>query len=321
MMNISLNRLYQALGISKQAFHQRLERQLKQQYYHHQLLFLVYEIRSDHPTMGVRDMYYLLKPEFLGRDAFEDFCKGHGLASERPINYARTTNSNGVIRFENLTINLTLTVVNQLWVSDITYYELNGRFYYLTFILDAYSRLIVGYSVSERLFTEQTTLPALKMAVKCRTGMSLVGTILHSDGGGQYYEKGFLVETQKLGLVNSMCEYPWENGKAERINGVIKNNYLRHRAITTFSELVKEVDRSVQLYNELKPHKALNGVSPLTFEKMYIHSGKTSDSEKSTTEYQNRTQRELNSPLGCGKTSSRSNITLEYERKESSTVG
>ncbi len=51
-----------------------------------------------------------------------------------------------------------------------------------------------------------------------------------------------------------MCEYAWENGKAERINGVIKNNYLKHRNINTYEELVKEVDRSVYLYNSDKPH-------------------------------------------------------------------
>lgn len=315
-MEGSLNRLYWLLGISKQAFHQRLNRQLKAQSYHHQLLFLVHEIRVDHPSIGVRDMYYLLRPEFMGRDAFEEFCRGYGLVSERPVNYSRTTDSQGVIRFDNLTSGLKLSGINQLWVSDITYFEVSRKFYYLTFILDAYSRLILGYSVSKRLFTEQTTLTALEMAISCRKGIDLTGTILHSDGGGQYYEKEFLKETHRLGLVNSMCEYPWENGKAERINGVIKNNYLRHRSIGSFSELVMEVDRSVQLYNKIKPHKALNRVSPLTFENMYIETGKTSEGEKSTTEYQNSNQRESNSPLGCGKTSSGSNITLEYDQNK-----
>lgn len=266
-MSLSLNRLYAALGISKQAFHQRLERRARQCSYEHQLLYLVYELRQEHPTMGLRDMYYILRPECMGRDAFEAFCRRIGLSSARTYNYRRTTDSSGVIRFANLTLQLQLVRINQLWVSDITYFELQGSFYYLTFILDAYSRRILGYSVSARLFTEQTTLAALKMAVKTRKGMDLRGTIFHSDGGGQYYDKAFLKETQRLGLLNSMCEYPWENGKAERINGIIKNNYLRHRSISDFSGLIKEVDRSVQLYNEKKPHIKLKRVSPLTFEK------------------------------------------------------
>lgn len=272
-MGVSLNRLYTVLGVSKQSLHQRLERQLKQQSYEHQLLYLVYEIRSEHPTMGARDMYYLLQPEFIGRDAFEHFCKVNGLMSKQTFNYRKTTDSLGVTRFDNLAIGLELTRINQLWVSDITYYELNGKFYYLTFILDAYSRVILGHSVAKRLFTEQTTLIALEMAVQFRKGTDLTGTILHSDGGGQYYDKAFLGRTRELGLVNSMCEYPWENGKAERINGVIKNNYLRHRSINNFLGLYEQVDRSVKLYNSKKPHKALGRVSPLTFENFIFDQG------------------------------------------------
>lgn len=266
MMGFSLNKLFSVNGISKQSLHQRLDRRLKQRSYEHQLLYLVYEIRSDHPTMGARDMYHMVKPDFIGRDAFERICKQYGLVSSRPVNYRKTTNSNGVIRFDNLTVGLVLSAVNQLWVSDITYFEVSGRFYYLTFIMDAYSRLILGYSASQRLFTEQTTLSALKMALEVRKGVDLKGLIFHSDGGGQYYDKDFLELTQSIGIKNSMCEYPWENGKSERINGVIKNNYLKHRTIKNFGDLTHELDRSVKLYNEKKPHKSLNRVSPLTFE-------------------------------------------------------
>lgn len=270
-MSVSLNVFYRAIGISKQSLHQHLEREVRRQSYEHQLLYLVYDLRQDHSTMGARDMYYKLKPNFIGRDAFERFCRKHGLLSKRPINYRKTTNSQGVTRFENLTIGLALKAVNKLWVSDITYFEVNNTFYYITFIMDAYSRLILGYSVSKRLFTEQTTLPALEMCIQTRKGMSLEGTILHSDGGGQYYDKEFLKQTKRLGLKNSMCEYPWENGKAERINGVIKNNYLKHRTIKNYNDLLKEVDRSVKLYNIEKPHKALGRVSPLTFENTILN--------------------------------------------------
>lgn len=274
-MRSSLNEFYQAVGTSKQAVHQHLDRQLREHSYHHQLLFLIYQIREDHPTMGARDMYYFLQPDFIGRDKFEAFCRDNGLLSKKATNYRRTTDSSGVIRFPNLTEDLVLTGANQLWVSDITYYELKGRFYYLTFIMDAFSRRILGHNASNRLFTVQTTLPALNMAIKTRNEMNLTGLIFHSDGGGQYYDREFLKLTQEMKFENSMCEYPWDNGKAERINGVIKNNYLRHREITSFDELQKEVDRSVRLYNEEKPHIKLKRLSPIKFEKSYIGIGKT----------------------------------------------
>jgi len=256
------------MGITKQSFHQMMDRTYKLRSEQEQLLLLIGQIREDHPTMGVRDMYYKLRPSTMGRDAFELFCKGHHLTSEKSKNWRRTTDSSGVIRFDNLLINKSLTTINQGWQSDITYYEAEGRFYYLTFILDAFSRRILGHRASKRLATEQTTLPALGMAIKLRKkeGQLINGVIFHSDGGGQYYDKEFLKLTKKEGILNSMCEYPWENGKAERLNGVIKNNYLIHRNINNFDELKKEVDRTVSLYNNDKPHIELQRKTPIQFE-------------------------------------------------------
>jgi hypothetical protein len=314
-LSFSLNTVYAALGISKQALHQRLNRQLKIQSYEHQLLYLVHELREEHPAMGCRDMYHLLQPECMGRDAFEWFCKANGFSVERKINYCRTTDSSGVVRFKNLTVNLVLNRLNQVWVSDITYFYAMGRFYYLTFITDAFSRKIIGYNVSKRLFTESTSLAALEMAFKDRKGVDLRGTIFHSDGGGQYYADGFLKKTAEKGMVNSMCEYPWENGKAERVNGIIKNNYLRHRSIHSDDDLYRELDRSVLLYNEKKPHKALNKVTPVNFELAYIRNGKTSESDESTTDNAIRPGMASKPFDADGKTSFGSDITQDYATK------
>jgi len=236
-----------------------------------QVLKLIYSIREDHPSMGMRDLYFKILPESMGRDAFESFCKLNNLWSKKPKNYRRTTDSSGVIRFDNLLQTMTINSIDQAWQSDITYYEINSTFYYITFIIDSYSRRIVGYNTSKRLNTEQTTLPALQMALKTRKNKNMEGLVFHSDGGGQYYSKAFLDITSKQKMRNSMCEYAWENGKAERINGTIKNNYLTHRKIENFEDLVKEVDRSVLLYNSEKPHIALNRKSPTTYEKELLY--------------------------------------------------
>ena len=237
-----------------------------------QLLKIIYEIRQDHPTMGLRDMFYKIKPETMGRDAFERLCKDYKLMSNIPKSYRRTTDSTGVIRFENLINTKALTHIDQVWQSDITYYELNGRFYYITFIIDAFSRRIVGHHTSDRMQTEQTSLPALNMALATRKHNIPPGLIFHSDGGGQYYDKNFLALTERNHIRNSMCEFAWENGKAERINGVIKNNYLRHKSIKSFSELTKNVDQSVLLYNLDKPHIKLKRMSPISFEQKILYS-------------------------------------------------
>ena len=290
-----MNKMYKSVGISKQAFHQMMDRELIIRSEKQQLLMLIFQIREDHPTMGARDMYFKLRPQTMGRDRFEIFCREEGLMVEKVKNWRRTTDSTGVVRFDNLLTNMCLTAINQAWQSDITYFEIGGKFYYITFIEDSFSRRILGYSVSKRLTTEQTTLPALNMAINLRLKekRTIKNVVFHSDGGGQYYDKEFLKLTGKAGIVNSMCEYPWENGKVERLNGVIKNNYLIHRNINNFKELKKEVDRTVSLYNKEKPHIELQRKSPNEFEKHYIYNGQQSDGDKSTTELKTHDPKEF----------------------------
>ena len=115
--------------------------------------------------MSCRAMYYKIKPSGIGRDRFEELCRQLGFVIGTKLNYKRTTNSLGVTRFENLMLEAKITSINQAYVSDITYWELKERFYYLTFITDAYSRRIIGHSVSETLSTEYTTLKAFKYLI------------------------------------------------------------------------------------------------------------------------------------------------------------
>ena len=233
------------------------------------LLKLVQEIRADHPTLHSRAMYPMIQNICIGRDAFELFCKENGFNKVKKRNSSRTTNSSGVIRFENLLQSMVLTGINQAWSSDITYFEVNGLFYYITFVMDCYSRRILGHYASKRLTTEETTLPALRLAVMTRKTIP-ENLIFHSDGGGQYYDKEFLKFTAHHKIRNSMCEFAYENGKAERLNGTIKNNYLAFCRINSFPGLCKNLDRSVSLYNTTKPHKALKLKSPIDYEKNIV---------------------------------------------------
>lgn len=255
------------MNTSKQGLHQLLERRMHVCEEIEFLRKIITDIRSDHPTLSCRAMYYKIQPQSIGRDKFELLCKELGFSIERKRSLHLTTDSTGVIRFENLLGSIILTHINQAWSSDITYYEVAEVFYYITFIIDCYSRKIVGYSISKRLTTEKTTLPALQMAIKNRAYKIPVEMIFHSDGGGQYYDKEFLKYTSRYKIKNSMCEMAYENGKAERVNGTIKNNYLIHYKINSFEELVKSVDRAVSLYNNDRPHKSLKYKTPNDYEK------------------------------------------------------
>ncbi len=267
---MSYNSVYKALGTSKQAISQWTARQDQECEILAQLELIVRDIREDHPGMALRYIFHKLPEKLIGRDRFEQHFKsmGYGVKIERK--YTRTTDSRGVTKFDNLTQGLRLVRYDQLWVSDITYFEINDEFYYITFILDAYTRLIVGHSVSETLRTEDTTIPALQMALKQRKYGSKnkpIDLIFHSDGGGQYYFKGFIKLLRALSIKSSMAETVYENSKAERINGVIKNSYLKYWSINTTTELTKSVDRAVQSYNSGKPHSSLKLETPVNFEK------------------------------------------------------
>jgi putative transposase len=261
-----MNEFYSILGMSKQNFHQVLDRMLLHQMEKEQLLIIIRQVRQDHPKMSCRDLYRLIRPQFMGRDRFEAFCREEGFMVEVKRNFRRTTNSLGVTRFPNLVLGLEVTAVNQVWVSDITYYEMQSRFYYLTFIMDLYSRKIIGYSESDNLLTQYTTIPALNMAIKVRKGQNLSGLIFHSDGGGQYYCKDFLKITGTT-IRNSMCDSVYENPHAERLNRTIKNNYLYPYSPENRSELKTMLTKAVYMYNHQKPHGSLKGLSPVNFEK------------------------------------------------------
>jgi len=202
----------------------------------------------------------------MGRDRFEQLCFDHGFRIQKLKNFRKTTNSEGVTRFPNRIRDIKLTGINQVFVSDITYYEMDNRFYYLTFIMDLYNREIVGWSASSNLRTEYTTLPALYRLIQNRGKENLKGSIIHSDGGGQYYCNEFKTLTRQLEMINSMTEEDvFENSHAERLNGIIKNNYLYSYGPTNLASLIKLLEKAIYMYNTGKPHRALGKKTPISY--------------------------------------------------------
>lgn len=261
-----MSQLFDVASVKKQSFYQMLKRRGMRMDESEQILMLVNRIRKDHPCMSAREIYFKLNIKSMGRDKFEQFCFDHGYRVQKKKNFRLTTDSRGVTRFPNLIKGIEVTAVNQVLVSDITYYEMQEKFYYITLIMDLFNREIVGYNASKSLRTEDTTLPALKMAVKHYGKAALEGTIIHSDGGGQYYSNEFKKLTNTLKMKNSMTEESvYENSHAERLNGTIKNSYLYCYAPQTFECLGKELKRAVCMYNNGKPHKALNKMTPVQY--------------------------------------------------------
>lgn len=103
------------------------------------------------------------------------------------------------------------------------------------------------------------------MLTRLRGSENLKHAIFHSDGGGQYYSNDFKRLTKELKMINSMAENVYENPHAERLNGVIKNNYLYPYGSTNFRSLKKSTKKAVWMYNNEKPHSALNGKTPVNY--------------------------------------------------------
>lgn len=260
--------LYKCLSISRQAFHQHCKKIKLQSVRAQGLVGQIRSLRAEHPRLSCRKIYRILQPDYFGRDRFEKFCFDHGFKLYRKRSYHRTTDSRGVIRFDNLLPNRELTGVNQVWVSDITYYRIGEQHYYITLIMDRFSRAIVGYSASGSLHTQVTTLPALTHAIQNRNPAK--GLILHSDGGGQYYSNEFRALTSSVELLNSMGKCAYENPHAERINGTIKNDYLIYYRPSNLKEMTEMLVRAVYNYNHHRPHTSLKEMTPFDFEKIQI---------------------------------------------------
>lgn len=217
--------------------------------------------------MGCRKIALKLKEKGFGRDKIETLLLSTGFKINYPPNYIKTTKSVGYNKFPNLIEGLLVKGINQVVQTDITYFRMNGKFAYLVFIIDVYSRLIVGYHAGLTLEAE-ANMKALDMMIRLRGKKNLKGLIHHSDKGSQYHSNPYLNKLWKLDVAISMCNAAWENAYTERINRTIKDEYLRHRGIDTLEKLRKHMDADIKAYNTQRPHWRLpKQMAPATFEK------------------------------------------------------
>ncbi len=225
------------------------------------------ELRADHPEMGCRKMALIIKQPGFGRDKTEAVLLGAGFRVIYPPNYIKTTHSVRCRQFGNLIEGMVLTSINKVVQTDITYLWVKDQFYYLVFVIDVYSKFITGYHASCGLEAE-ANIQALQMMIQLRGKESIKGLIHHSDRGSQYNCKKYLGILKEHGIKVSMCNHAWQNAYTERINRTIKNEYLRHRKIDCLKTLRKALDRTINLYNNNRPHwSQLKQMAPASFEK------------------------------------------------------
>ncbi len=236
---------------------------------HTLILKMVKEIRQDLPRAGVPKLHHILKEKLqehglqIGRDALYRLLGEHGYLIRYRRRRPYTTNSYHHYRkYPNLIRELTLlTHPGQLWVSDITYLRLaGGKFCYLSIVTDAYSHKIVGYCLHPTLHSDGA-VNALLMAVKSKRQQSLIH---HSDRGIQYCCADYVRLLEHYNIRISMTENgdPWENPVAERINGILKGDFLLNQTFDTFDQATTAVDSAVDRYNRIRPHASCDNLTP-----------------------------------------------------------
>ena len=262
-----MNTVYQIGGVTKQAVHKYNSGQKDWSEQISALQILVDEIRSVHAGCGLEKLYDTLKPLWLGRDKFISIFMNLGYRVSRKRSVVRTTIP-AVLRYPNLIEGLLVLDKNRVWQTDITYYNVAGEFYYLVFIVDIYTKVILGYQASDHMRAE-ANLKALKMALA--NAGPVYGLIHHSDRGSQFVDNQYREELDRYGIHISMGLIAQENAYAERINGIIKNEFLKHKSINSLTQLRKQLTIAVNHYNEKRIHRHLPGKqTPRQFEKQLL---------------------------------------------------
>lgn len=267
---ISLVRLCRLLGITRQAYYQHFWQHESLAIAESFILSRVGSIRKDHPAIGGRKLYQLLQPFFsehhikMGRDGLFDLLAANNLLiKKKRRRYITTFSNHWMKKWPNLIRHMDVTRTNQLWVSDITYWKVAKRYLYLSLITDAYSHKIVGYYLSGTL-ESVGTMKALQMALKELPDQLSEPLIHHSDRGSQYCSENYIKLLQDKGIQISMTENgdPLENAIAERINGILKEEYLNHYLPGTVNQADQQLQQAVKLYNEHRPHLSIGLLTP-----------------------------------------------------------
>ena len=267
-MNYTLKDFFEEMKITKQAVHQSRKRQICFDNELEEMVKLADLLKKEHPGCGVEKMYYTLQPDYVGRDKFCEIFLSLGYGVKKIKNYRRTTYPSH-LSYPNLIEGMQLIRPNQVVQSDITYFYLHGRFYYLIFIIDVYTREIVSYRVNDHMRAE-ANIEALNEAMKNMT-FNDGGLIHHSDRGVQYASNAYTQLLKTNGIHVSMGLIATDNAYAERVNGIIKNEYLAYWEIKDEKALRRKTKDAVNHYNQNRKHRG-HGMkySPLEFKEYWL---------------------------------------------------
>ena len=277
MKRYPVNRLCALAGVTRQAFYKRDEDALFQRLALEQFVVqFVLGVREKDPKIGTDKLWRMYQRRFsdeyrVGRDAFRSILHERGLNLRRRPRATRTTDSrHNLPTYPNLVKSVIPLRPNHIWVSDITYIEIEdpsspqGYFFvFLTIIMDAYSKRILGWCVAPTLEAAYS-IKALEMAVKTLPEGFSDTLIHHSDRGTQYASAAYINVLKANNIVPSMTENgnPKDNAMAERINSTVKNELLHGKTFSSLKQVAETLRIAVKFYNSERPHSSLDWHTP-----------------------------------------------------------
>lgn len=259
MKPASISGVCRLLGISRQKYYRGVWGEDRSRQRATQAVSMVLGVRERMPRVGTRKLHFMLGNELkgigVGRDRLFDILRANHMLVVPHRSYHVTTNSHHRFhKHKNLVAGLEIVRPEQVWVSDITYIGNRTSHMYLSLITDAYSKKVVGYNLSQSLDTE-SSLKALRMANANRRYPNET-LIHHSDRGIQYCSDAYQRLLGKYGIKTSMTESydPYANAVAERVNGILKQEFLLEELDLPFKLMRKVISECVYIYNNLRPH-------------------------------------------------------------------
>jgi putative transposase len=276
---LSVRRLCQATGLSRAGYYRFRGRVVKDR--NLGLRRELQRLAVRWPTYGYRRAQGALDKggERVNHKRVQRIRREENLQCVRRRWRVRTTDSDHNFRvYPNLAGQIELNGLNQLWVADITYIRVEASFLYLAVILDAYSRRVIGWELSNSLSAE-VALTALRQAIKARRFAP--GLVHHSDRGVQYAAQAYtqLLRRQQIQISMSRRGNPYDNAQAESFFKTLKyeevnrndyqNQFAARHCLKRFLN---------QTYNHQRLHSALGYLAPAEFERRLRHTKKTEKS-------------------------------------------
>ena len=263
---VTVDDLCSLFGKTRQAYYQKLRYDYQVKAEENVILQMVRDYKEEMGKLGGRKIWVLINsahPGFVGRDRLFDIMGANGLLNPKKKRAVRTTwSASWLHRFPDLVRGLVLTAANQLWVSDITYIPTASGFLYLHLVTDAYSKMIMGWCLSKTLHADHT-VSALRMAIR-NAACDLTGLIHHSDRGCQYCCEKYvnLLQDNNIGISMTQNGDPRDNPIAERVNGILKSEWLNDEAFLGFEDAYLRIGQVIEIYNTKRPHLSLNYQTP-----------------------------------------------------------